>query len=128
MTQEEIVHVPKILTQERKHHVHVEEIIDVVVEQKVEEIVHVPVVQQQERIVHNQVEIEVEVPRHHIVEKTIEVPRIQIEERIIKVPKVTQTVIDTTVQNQVQTIEVVKPKIVQKIVQRKKPIIQEQIR
>ena len=57
--------MPKILAQERNHHIHTEEIVDVVVEQKVEEIVRVPKVQQQERIVQNQVEIEAEVPRHH---------------------------------------------------------------
>jgi len=62
-----------------------------------------------------------------VIEKTIEVPKIQVEEKIIKVPKVMQNVVDTVVQNQVQPIEVVKPKIVQKIVQRKKPIIQENV-
>ena len=64
MTQGEIIHVPKILAQERNHHIHTEETVDVVVEPKVEEIVRVPKVQQQERIVQNQVEIEAEVPRH----------------------------------------------------------------
>merc|ERR1711881_625512 len=50
-----------------------------------------------------------------------------IQERIVKVPKVEQIVTDTVVQNQVQTIEMEKPKIIQKTVQRKKPIIQEHI-
>merc|ERR1712061_899379 len=50
-----------------------------------------------------------------------------IQERIVKVPKVQQIVTDTVVQNQVQTIEMEKPKIIQKTVQRKKPIIQEHI-
>merc|ERR1719242_356903 len=59
--------------------------------------------------------------------KAIEVPRIQIEEKIIKVPKITQPVIDTVVQNQVQVIEVEKPKMVTRTVQRKKPVIQEHI-
>merc|ERR1712188_55332 len=57
----------------------------------------------------------------------IEVPKIQITEKIIKVPKITQQVMHTLTQNQVQTIEVEKPKIIQKTVQRKKPIIQERI-
>ncbi len=55
------------------------------------------------------------------------VPKIQIEEKIIKVPKVMQTVVDTLVQHQVQTIEVEKPKIVTRTVQRKNTVIQEHI-
>merc|ERR1719420_645089 len=104
MTQEEVVHVPKVITQERTRHHHVEEIIDVVVEQQVEELVHVPKIQHEERILQNPVEMIVEVPRPQVVEKTIEVPKIQIEEKIIKVPKVTQTVVYTLVQNQVQIV------------------------
>jgi len=73
------------------------------------------------------VDLVVEVPRPVIVEKAVEVSRIQIDEKIIKVPKVLQTLVDTLVQNQIQTMEVVKPTIIHKIVQRKKPIIQEHI-
>ena len=75
-----------------------------------------------------------------VIEKTIEVPKIQNEERTIKVPKVLHTTVDTVVQNQVETIEVVKPTVVgapsglsskrlevHKVVQRKKPVIQEQV-
>merc|ERR1719311_2042768 len=120
MTQEEIVHVPMIIQQERQHHVHVEEIVDVIVEQKVEEIVHVPVVQTQERIVQNPVEIEVEIPKPHVVEKTIEVPKIHVEEKTVKVPKIHNTIVHTTVENQILTIEIEKPKIVKKVVQRKR--------
>ena len=93
-----------------------------------------------ERVVHNPVDLMVEVPRPVVIEKTIEVPKIQIEERTIKVPKVLHTTVDTVVQNQVETIEVVKPTVVgapsglsskrlevHKVVQRKKPVIQEQV-
>jgi hypothetical protein len=40
MVQEQVVHVPKIIQHERNHHFHVEEIVDVHVEQQVEEVVH----------------------------------------------------------------------------------------
>ena len=60
-------------------------------------------------------------------ERIIEVSKIQLQEKIVKVAKVTQKVVDRVVQNQTQTIEVVKPRIVQKTIQRKKPLIQEQI-
>ena len=39
-----VVHVPKVVQQERQHHFHVEEIVDVPAEQHVEQVVHVPVV------------------------------------------------------------------------------------
>lgn len=45
-----------------------------------------------------------------------------------KVPKVTQNVVHTVVQKQVQPVEVVKPTVIRKTVQRKKPIIQENIK
>ena len=102
---------------------HVEEFVNVVVEQKVEDIDQVLVVQTQERIVQNPLAIEVEIPRPQLIEKTIEMPKVQIEVKITKVPQGTNTVVDSTVQNQVQTIEMLKPKAVQKIVQRKTPII-----
>merc|ERR1712151_98475 len=124
MTQEEIVHVPVIQQEHRHHHVHVDHHVDVHVPHEQEEIVHVPVIQTQERIVQNPKEIIVEVPRPSVVEKTIEVPKVVIEEKTIKVPKVHNTVVHTNVQNQVQTIEVEKPRIIQKVVHRKKPIIQ----
>ena len=73
------------------------------------------------------VEQVVNVPRSQVVEKVIEEPKIQIQERIVKVPKVEQIVTHTVVQNQVQTTEMEKPKIIQKTVQLKKPIIQEHI-
>merc|ERR1712178_362518 len=43
------------------------------------------------------------------------------------IPKVTNTVVHTCVENQVQTVEVEKPKIIQKTVQRKKPIVQDHV-
>merc|ERR1711874_713515 len=111
MTQEELVHVPTVIQQERIQHVHVDHHVDIHVPHEREEIVEVPVVQHQERIVMNHVEIVAEVPRPQVVEKTIEVPKIEIQERIIKVPKVTQPVVHTTIHHQVQAIEVEKPKI-----------------
>merc|ERR1712227_1013926 len=62
-----------------------------------------------------------------VVEQTVEVPKIVVEEKTIKVPKVHNTTVHTCVQNQVQTIEVEKPKIIHKIVQRKKPVFQDHI-
>lgn len=55
-----VVHVPKVVQQERQHHFHVEETVDVPIEQHVEQVVHVPVVSRGERIVHNPVDLEVE--------------------------------------------------------------------
>ena len=54
-----MVHVPKVVQQERQHHFHVEETVDVPIEQHVEQVVHVPVVSRGERIVHNPVDLEV---------------------------------------------------------------------
>merc|ERR1712032_294706 len=138
---EEVVQVAKIIPQERVQQRTVEQVVDVpvpqVVEeiveqvvdvpvpQTVEEVVQVPQVQVQEKIVQRAVEQVVQVPLPQVVEKVIEVPKIQVQERIVKVPKVQQIITDTVVQNQVQTIEMEKPKIIQKTVQRKKPIIQE---
>lgn len=39
-----VVHVPKVIQQERQHHFHVEEVVDVPMEQHVEQVVQVPVV------------------------------------------------------------------------------------
>lgn len=44
MDPRKVVHVPKVVQQERQHHFHVEEIVDVPAEQHVEQVVHVPVV------------------------------------------------------------------------------------
>ncbi len=57
------------------------------------------------------------------VEMVAEVP----EQKTIKVPKVRQIVADTLGQNQVQTIEVEKPKIAQQTVQRQKSLLQDSI-
>merc|ERR1712227_204969 len=62
-----------------------------------------------------------------VVEQTVEVPKILIEEKTIKVPKIHNTTIHTCVQTQIQTIEVEKPKIIHKIVQRKKPVFQDHV-
>ena len=58
-----VVHVPKVVQQEHQHHFHVEETVDVPIEQHVEQVVHVPVVSRGERIVHNPVDLEVEMGR-----------------------------------------------------------------
>ena len=42
MFQEQVVHVPKVVQQERQHHFHVEEMVDIPIEQPVETQVHVP--------------------------------------------------------------------------------------
>ena len=75
MTQEEIVHVPKIIQQERNHHFHVEEIVDIEIIQKIaqrkkpilqEEITHVPKIMKQIVTV------------QRIVEKYVDAPQLQI--------------------------------------------------
>merc|ERR1712187_43488 len=118
MKHEEMGHVPSVDRQHRHHHVHVDHHVDIHVPHEKEEIVHVPVIQTMERIVQNPVEITVEVPKPQVIEQTVEVPKILIEEKTIKVPKVHNTTIHTCVQNQVQTIEVEKPKIITKIIQK----------
>ena len=60
-------------------------------------------------------------------EKTIEVPQIQVEEMISMVPKISQTVVASLVLHLVQTVEMVKTRIIQKTVLRKRPLIQESI-
>ena len=50
-----------------------------------------------------------------VVEKTIEVPKIVIPETIVKLPKIHNTVGPSQVQDQIQTAEVEKPKIIHKI-------------
>merc|ERR1719498_1575908 len=45
----------------------------------------------------------------------------------VKVPKVQNTVVHSTTQHTIQTIEVEKPKIIHKIVNRKKPVIQQHV-
>merc|ERR1712176_1613012 len=54
-------------------------------------------------------------------------PKIEIQEKIIKIPRITNTVVHTCVENQVQTVEMEKPKIIQKTVQRRKPIVQDHV-
>merc|ERR1711953_504637 len=127
MTQEREVHVPQIITQERNHHFHVEEVVDVHVPQEQEELVHVPQVQRQERTLHNPVEMVVEVPHPEVHERTVEVPVIEIEEKTVKVPKVHARTLHSTHNHQVQTIEVEKPKIVHKTVRRVRPVVHGQI-
>ena len=48
------------------------------------------------------------------VEKIIEIPKILLVEKAVKVPKITKKVVDQVVQNQTQTMELVKPWITQK--------------
>ena len=76
---------------------------------------------------HNPVDLVVEVPRPVVVEKSVQVPMIQVEEKTVRVPKVLNTVVDTVVQHQIENIHVMKPTVVHKVVQRRKPIIQERI-
>ena len=62
MIQEEIVHVPKSITQEKIVQQHVEQVVKVPIPMTQEEAVHVPTVMQQERIIQQQVEQLVEAP------------------------------------------------------------------
>ena len=56
MTQEEVVHVPEIITQTRVQQEHVEQMIEVPIPMQQEEVVHVPEIVMQPRIVHQPVE------------------------------------------------------------------------
>jgi len=64
--QEEIVHVPEVMTQERVYNQYVEEIADAVAEQKAEEISHGPVIQLEEKIVQNEAGVVAEVLKPQI--------------------------------------------------------------
>ena len=65
--------------------------------------------------------------RSVVVEKTIQVPKAQIEEKTIMVPKGIPAVVGIVVQHQIQLTEVVKPTTVHKIMQHKRPILQQQV-
>ena len=56
MTQEEVVHVPKIMTQTRVMQQHVEQVVEVPIPMTQEEVIHVPEIITQTRIVHQPVE------------------------------------------------------------------------
>ena len=56
MTQEEVVHVPEIVTQTRVQQQQVEQMVEVPIPMQQEEIVHVPEIVTQPRIVHQPVE------------------------------------------------------------------------
>lgn len=43
----------------------------------------------------------------------------------MRVPKIVNTVVDRVVRHSMETVEVVKPTVVHKVVQRKKPVVQE---
>merc|ERR1719359_912879 len=127
------------------------------VEQIVEEVVQVPKIVMQEEVIQRQVEQQVVVPRYvdrieiqevirqvpvPVIQKQIvEVPKIQtVEEVVVQpveqvqvVPKqvdkltVVQRVRNKKVQQPVRTVEVVQENIVERIVECRKPIIQEQV-
>ena len=78
-------------------------------------------------ILHSPVESMVRVPRSVVVELTIQVPKAQIEEKTIMVPRGIPAVVDIVVQHQIQLTEVMKPTTVCKIVQRKRPLLQQQV-
>ena len=56
ITQEEVVHVPEIITQTRVQQQHVEQMVEVPIPMQQEEVVHVPKIVTQPRIVHQPVE------------------------------------------------------------------------
>ena len=62
MTQEEVVHVPKVITQTRVQQQHVEQTVEVPIPMTQEEVVHVPKVITQTRVQQQHVEQTVEVP------------------------------------------------------------------
>lgn len=56
------MHIPKIMTQSRVQHQHVEEVVEVPVPMQQEEVVHVPKIITQTRVQQQQVVEEVEIP------------------------------------------------------------------
>ncbi|CAE7653609.1 AGD14 [Symbiodinium pilosum] len=95
ITQEEVVHVPKVMEQEPATNFHVEEWVDIPIKSRVEKIVHIPIIREEQRLIQNPLEVVVEVAQPQVVVKVVEVPKITVEEKIIKVPKITRTVVDT---------------------------------
>merc|ERR1711977_243044 len=119
------------------------------VEQIVEEIVQVPKIEYQEEIIERQVEqvatvqrtVEVpqiqkritQVPKIETVEEIVEVPRVEYQEKLVErpieeivtvpryveVPRIIQKVTNQVVEQPQRTIEVVREKIIEKIVERK---------
>ena len=82
MTQEEVVHVPTVITQQRVQQQHVEQIVEVPVPMVQGEMVHVPKIMTQHRIHQQQVEQIVEVPVHMTQEEVVHVPKTRTQQRI----------------------------------------------
>ena len=114
----QLVEVPETVSQERIQQRTVEQIVDVPVPQVVEELMEVSHVFPQDRV------------HQRFVEQIIEAPAISLDEQIVEVSVIrmqgkAQQGVNTHVQHVVDTVEVEKPKITVLTVQRKKPIIQE---
>ena len=82
MTQEEVVHVPTVITQQRVQQQHVEQIVEVPMPMVQGEMVHVPKIMTQHRIHQQQVEQIVEVPVHMTQEEVVHVPKTRTQQRI----------------------------------------------
>ena len=116
----QLAEVPETVSRDGVQQRTVEQIVDAPVPQAVEELAEVSRVFSQDRIQQRAVEQTIENPANSIAEMIVEVPVIQTPER-------TQQVVNTHVQQVVDTVEVEKPKNTELTVQRKKPIIQEKI-
>jgi len=119
--QEEIVHVPEVMTQERVYNQYVEEIADAVAEQKAEEISHGPVIQLEEKIVQNEAGVVAEVLKPQIstqervgnqcVEEIVDAGAEQKVEEIFHGPVIQLG--EKFVQNEVGAVtEVLKPQVI----------------
>ena len=150
----QLVEVPENISQDRIQQRTVEQIVDFPVPQVVQELAEVCKIFSQDRIQQRTVEqtipaisldekiIEVPMEVSHVfpqdrvhqcfVEQIIEAPAISLDEQIIETPVIqtherTQHLVNTHVQQVVNTVEVEEPKLIKETGQRKKPIVQEKI-
>ena len=107
-TAKQLVEVPETVSQDRIQQRTVEQIVDVPVPQAVEEQAEVSKSFRRDRIQQRSVEQSRETPATSLAEMIVEVPVIQTPER-------TQQVVNTSVQHIVDTVEVQKPTIQEKI-------------
>ena len=112
---EQLVEVPKTVLQDRIQQRTVEQIVDVPVPQVLKELAEVSKSFRRDRIQQRSVEQSSETPATSLAEMIVEVPVIQTPER-------TQQVVNTSVQHIVDTVEVQKPTIQEKINQLTKHI------
>ena len=92
-----------------------EEIVDAAAAQRAGESMQVPATKTQDATAKNPDEMVDEVPQLQVSAQATVAPKSQTEERVNKAPKLLQAMEDTAEQHQEKTVEVTKPKNIQKI-------------